>query len=98
MNQYVFDPVKLIVETKFGSLRGVTHGDVNIFMGVKYAEAKRFHMPVEQQPWDGVKNFARFTGLPLEQAILPMTKSPAQRFQLNTGSLEAGRFAEFFIE
>lgn len=49
-------------------------------------------------PWDGVKNFARFTGLPLEQAILPMTKSPAQRFQLNTGSLEAGRFAEFFIE
>lgn len=49
-------------------------------------------------PWDGVKNFARFTRLPLEQAILPMTKSPAQRFQLNTGSLEAGRFAEFFIE
>ena len=49
-------------------------------------------------PWDGVKNFARFTGLPLEQAILPMTKSPAQRFALNTGSLETGRFAEFFAE
>ena len=48
-------------------------------------------------PWEGVKNFARFTGLPLEQAILPMTKSPAQRFRLNTGSLEVGRLAEFFI-
>ena len=56
MNQFVFDPVKPIVETKFGKLRGVTYGDVNIFMGVKYAEAKRFHMPVEQQPWEGVKN------------------------------------------
>ena len=56
MNQYVFEPVKPVVETKFGKLRGVTYGDVNIFMGVKYADAKRFHFPVEQQPWTGVKN------------------------------------------
>ena len=56
MNQYVFEAVKPVVETKFGKLRGVTYGDVNIFMGVKYAEAKRFQPPVEQQPWTGVKS------------------------------------------
>ena len=56
MNQFVFEPIKPVVETKFGKLRGVTYGDVNIFMGVKYAEAKRFQMPVEQQPWEGIKN------------------------------------------
>lgn len=49
-------------------------------------------------PWEGVRNFSRFTNLPLEQAILPMTSAPAQRFHLNTGSLETGRLAEFFVE
>ena len=35
MNQFVFDPIKPVVDTKFGKLRGVTYGDVNIFMGVR---------------------------------------------------------------
>lgn len=77
MNQYVFDPVKPIVETKFGKLRGVTYGDVNIFMGVKYAEAKRFHMPVEQQPWDGVKN--AYTYGPITYQMLPPNPPPYYR-------------------
>lgn len=49
-------------------------------------------------PYAGVKNFAAFTGLPMEKAILAMTENPAKRFHLNTGSLEAGKLAEFFIE
>lgn len=48
--------------------------------------------------WDGVKNFAKFTGLPLEQAVIAMSENPARRFNLNTGSLEVGRLAEFFWE
>lgn len=48
--------------------------------------------------YDGVKNFAAFTGLPLEQAITAMSENPAKRFGLNTGSLEPGRLAEFFWE
>lgn len=49
-------------------------------------------------PYAGVKNFAAFTGLPEEKAILAMTENPAKRFGLNTGSLEVGKLAEFFIE
>lgn len=71
MNQYVFDPVKPVVETKFGKLRGVTYGDVNIFMGVKYAEAKRFHMPQDQQPWEGIKN--AYTYGPVAPLMVPAT-------------------------
>lgn len=69
MNKYVFEPVKPVVETKYGKLRGVTYGDVNIFMGVKYAEAKRFHMPVEQQPWQGIRN--AYTYGPITMQMLP---------------------------
>ena len=56
MNQYVFDPVKPVIETKYGKLRGVTYGDVNIFMGVQYATARRFHQPEEPEKWEGVKD------------------------------------------
>jgi len=56
MNQYVFEKERPLAQTKFGTLRGVTYGDVNIFMGVSYAKAKRFHMPQEIEPWEGVKN------------------------------------------
>lgn len=47
--------------------------------------------------YDGVKNFAAFTRLPMEKALLPMTENVAKRFSLPTGSLEQGKLAEFFI-
>ena len=56
MSQYAFDPIKPVVETKYGQLRGIRYGDVDMFMGVKYADAKRFQRPVEPEPWEGVKN------------------------------------------
>lgn len=56
MNQYVFEPVKPVTETKYGRLRGVTYGDVNIFMGIPYAHAARFCMPVEPDSWEGIRN------------------------------------------
>jgi len=56
MNQYVFEETRPIVQTKYGKIRGVTYGDMNIFMGVEYAQAKRFHMPEEPKCWDGIKN------------------------------------------
>ena len=56
MNQYIFEPKKPVIETKYGKLRGVTYGDVNIFMGVQYATARRFHQPEEPEKWEGVKD------------------------------------------
>ena len=46
------DPV---AETKYGKLRGLKIDSTYIFRGVKYANAKRFHMPTEVEPWEGVK-------------------------------------------
>lgn len=56
MNQYVFEETRPIVQTRYGKLRGVTYGDMNIFMGVAYARARRFHMPEEPECWEGIKN------------------------------------------
>lgn len=60
MNQQVYDPVKPVVETKYGKIRGITYGDIQMYMGVKYADAARFKMPVDQQPWEGVKNALKY--------------------------------------
>ena len=56
MNHNVFERERPLAHTKLGTLRGVTYGDVNIFMGVPYAHARRFQMPVEIEPWEGVRN------------------------------------------
>ena len=47
------DPV---VSTKYGKLRGFFYDDVYNFWGVRYAVAKRFHMPEEQPAWEGIKD------------------------------------------
>lgn len=60
MNPNVYEPVKPIVETKYGKLRGVTYGGIHMFMGVKYADAPRFQMPREPEPWEGVKDALRY--------------------------------------
>ena len=59
MNQFVFERKRPVVETTKGKLRGVCYGDVNIFMGVPYAHAKRFHLPEEIEPWEGIKDAYR---------------------------------------
>ena len=47
------DPV---VETKAGKLRGFQLDGTDVFHGVKYADAKRFHQPTPVEPWEGIKN------------------------------------------
>ena len=56
MNPYKFERTRPVIETRQGKLRGVTYGGVNIFMGVEYARAKRFHMPEEVEPWEGIRD------------------------------------------
>ena len=59
MNPYTFEPVKPVVTTKFGKVRGVTYGGCNIFMGLPYAKARRFEMPEEPDSWSGVRDCFR---------------------------------------
>ncbi len=45
-----------VVQTKHGKLRGFIVDDIYNFYGIKYADAKRFQMPEEVQPWEGIKD------------------------------------------
>ncbi len=57
---YTYDPVDPIVETKYGKLRGYCYGDVNHFLGIRYAQAKRFQLPTDPPSWEGIKNVRGF--------------------------------------
>lgn len=41
--------------TKAGKIRGYKWDGIYIFKGITYAHAKRFQMPEEPQPWEGVR-------------------------------------------
>lgn len=45
-----------VVQTKYGKLRGYCLDGNYAFHGIRYAKAKRFHMPEEPEAWDGVKD------------------------------------------
>lgn len=45
-----------IVQTKAGKIRGFVVNGTYTFHGIKYADAKRFQMPTEVEPWEGVKD------------------------------------------
>lgn len=45
-----------VVQTKAGKIRGYLFDGTYTFHGIKYADAKRFEMPQEVEPWDGVKD------------------------------------------
>ena len=45
-----------VVRTRAGKLRGYQVGGIFHFLGVQYAEAKRFRMPTPVSPWEGVKD------------------------------------------
>ena len=75
--QFYYSPVDPVVQTKYGKLRGYTYGNVDHFLGVKYADAKRFCMPTDIQPWEGIKD-ARTYG-PIMLQMRPF--NPMERFQ-----------------
>ena len=54
--KFVCSTTDPIVQTKAGKLRGFILDDTYTFHGIKYADAKRFQMPVEVEPWEGVKD------------------------------------------
>ena len=45
-----------IVQTDKGKIRGFHYDGVDHFYGIRYAKAKRFHMPEPVEPWEGIKD------------------------------------------
>ena len=54
--QFVCSSTEPIVATKAGKIRGFILDGTYTFHGIKYADAKRFQIPEEVQPWEGVKD------------------------------------------
>ncbi len=58
-NIFKYDDIPA-VQTKFGKVKGYNWKDINIFKGIEYAQAKRFQMPTDPEPWDGVKEVTSY--------------------------------------
>lgn len=58
--KFICSTTEPIVQTKAGKVRGYLLDGTYTFHGIKYAEAERFQMPTEVQPWDGVKDALSF--------------------------------------
>lgn len=56
MKEFICTSTEPIVQTRAGKIRGYKLGSTYHFLGVKYADAKRFEMPRPVQPWEGVKD------------------------------------------
>ena len=61
-----------VVSTPKGLLRGYYYDGVFNFKGIKYANAKRFHMPEEVEPWEGIKDAYKHGPIAMQ---LPCTRS-----------------------
>jgi para-nitrobenzyl esterase len=48
------------VQTKSGKLQGYFFDKTYVFKGIPYAQAKRFHMPEDATPWEGVREAASY--------------------------------------
>lgn len=68
-----------VVSINAGKLRGTQIEDGFVFRGIKYAKARRFHMPEEIEPWEGTKDAVMYgsvcpeleTVIPKDQQICP---------------------------
>lgn len=54
-HNFICTTTEPVIETKKGKIRGYIMDGIYTFHGIKYADAKRFQMPVEVEPWEGVK-------------------------------------------
>ncbi len=60
MERLIYKEEKPVVTTKYGKVRGVSYGGVNLFLGIKYADAARFAMPEDPESWEGIREANTF--------------------------------------
>lgn len=53
--EFVCNDNETVVATVSGRVKGYRYDGVNTFLGVPYAQAKRFEEPQQPDPWDGIK-------------------------------------------
>ena len=53
---FICSSTEPIVETKAGKVRGFRIDTTYTFWGIPYAQAKRWEMPTDPEPWEGVKD------------------------------------------
>ena len=49
-----------VVHTGSGDIRGYEYNGLNIFKGIPYAKARRFHAPEKVEPWKDVFDAASY--------------------------------------
>ncbi|MBQ9048395.1 MAG: carboxylesterase/lipase family protein [Solobacterium sp.] len=54
--EFICSSTEPVVETKAGKIRGFKIDSTYTFWGIKYANAKRWEMPTEVEPWEGVED------------------------------------------
>ena len=57
---FAYDYHVAVADTTKGKIRGYYYNDMNIFKGVPYAKAKRFHAPEPMDAWEGVLDTTSF--------------------------------------
>ena len=55
MAGFAYSDQDTVVRTKEGLLRGFKNDGIYQFRGIKYADAKRFEVPVRCTPWEGIR-------------------------------------------
>ena len=68
-----------VVQTAVGKLRGFCLDGTYTFQGIRYATAKRFHMPQPVEPWEGVRDALAYgyiaplmsEGIPGDEKLIP---------------------------
>ena len=59
-NTFRCDSSTALVRTERGLVKGYEQNGLNIFKGIPYAKAKRFHAPEPLEKWEGVKDAASY--------------------------------------
>jgi len=60
MNKFICKQDFAVVSTESGKVRGYYYDGNYIFKGIPYATAKRFQMPTEVAPWEGIMDVTNY--------------------------------------
>lgn len=76
-HRFVYNKDTAVVKTTAGMVRGYLYDDIAVFKGIPYARAKRFHMPEETEPWEGVMDATSYG------YVCPLLDMPRPAGELN---------------